>query len=313
MKEITFYLNGENSHIKRNKNTYILPYPCDSQTNCYPYTALLPPGYYKFEVWGAQGGHCDSREGGKGGYARGVLNNKKKLNAFFYVGAEGFCKDIKLSTSTSFNGGGSGKSSFEHKASSGGGASDIRLVEDSIYHRVIVAGGGGGSGQYGSNCTGGAGGGTTGIDGMNCYSELSYGGPKGTQTSGGISEVSRNNGIFGYGGNTTHDGCGGGGGWFGGAAGYGYVAAGGGGSGFVFNFPNLENAKERNLKLNKTLLLYKAETFSGNTNFPSPRGQGYEHGHESNGVISITILDYSNKQKILCSIKVFIFKLFEKE
>jgi hypothetical protein len=296
MSSLKFTLNNSHINVDTYHNTYYLPYPCINHTFCFPYVSHLPPGYYNLEVWGAQGGtyKADNR-GGKGGYSRGILNLKTTTKAFFYVGASGIVtNELLVLSPTAFNGGGSGKSSRVDHASSGGGASDVRLVGESLYHRVIVAGGGGGSGQYGSDCIGGAGGGMNGINGMRCHPQSS-GGTNGTQTNGGITTSQGINGAFGYGGNkTTWDGCGGGGGWFGGGAGSAFISAGGGGSGFVFNTDTFSNARNQGLVLSKSFLLSNSITLSGEEEFPAFKSFDNETGHELNGAIAITLLQYNH-------------------
>ena len=304
MKKLKFTLNNNFVNVDSYQNTYFLPYPCEDHTTCYPYVSLLPPGVYNLEVWGAQGGsYNEVNVGGKGGYSRGLLKLNSQTRAYFYVGASGQATTEKLvNSSLSFNGGGNGRSSAQDHASSGGGASDIRLVGDSLYHRVIVAGGGGGAGEYGSSCFGGAGGGKEGTDGMACYPKAVKG-TKGTQTEAGITKSSGINGTFGYGGNkTTWDGCGGGGGWFGGGSGSGWISTGGGGSGFVFDADSLANARSQGLLLKNRFLLRDAATFDGSKEFPAFKSFLNETGHESNGAISITLLQLS-----LCTVRQISF------
>lgn len=127
-------------------------------------------GYYKLEVWGAQGGHVSL--GGKGGYSSGYINLQEGEKLYVYLGGRGanaianYSKYLK----GGFNGGGdSGKpswfsphNSYGEAMGSGGGATDIRKVkategswydenhqdwisDSSLLSRIIVAGGGRGS------------------------------------------------------------------------------------------------------------------------------------------------------------------------
>lgn len=120
------------------------PYTGGQQTYTVPEN-----GYYKLEVWGAEGGgsrlsgNTNSGLGGKGGYATGTvyLTAGTKLN--IYVGGQG-----KSSTSGTaaggYNGGGAGYASSESEpGNGGGGATDIRISGTTLYYRAIVAGGGG--------------------------------------------------------------------------------------------------------------------------------------------------------------------------
>lgn len=180
--------------------------------------------YYRFEVWGAQGG-SKNNNGAKGGYSKGRMYLIKGQTIYIYVGACPNCNTI-------WNGGG-------YSTYSGGDASDIRIGGTSLSNRVIVAGGGGGTGLGPSstwNYIGGIGGGLTGGDGTGLVYYIGHGG---TQTSGGIrgSTIESNwyneSGGFGQGGNcyANSNGGGGGGGWYGGGAGEcgGYNDGGGGG------------------------------------------------------------------------------------
>lgn len=99
------------------------------------YQTFIAPavGYYKFELWGAQG--TGDATSGRGGYVSGI----KKLNQgdtfYVYVGS----KNAK----GGWNGGGKGNSTY-----GGGGATDIRIVSgdwdnyESLKSRIMVAGGG---------------------------------------------------------------------------------------------------------------------------------------------------------------------------
>ena len=124
--------------------------------NC-PYSGAeksitLPPGRYKLEVWGAEGGYRSSTTyGGKGGYSVGTLTITTALLLFLFAGGSGNTGK----TAGGFNGGGK-RSTYN----GGGGASDIRLGQNSLYARVLVAAGGGSDGA--ANRAGAAGGGTTG-------------------------------------------------------------------------------------------------------------------------------------------------------
>lgn len=174
----------------------------------------LPPGKYKIECWGAQGGYCAAgREGlgGKGGYAVGTIVLTSPTMVYIFVGG---CPGLSLAGG--WNGGGNGV--YAGYAAGGGGASDVRIGGNDFTDRVIVAGGGGGNEE---GKVGGDGGGLTGISGN--------GGTGGSQTFGGL-----NGGSFGKGGNGGITATsGGGGGWYGGGAGRGYFQSGGGGSSYI--------------------------------------------------------------------------------
>ncbi|MDR1970228.1 MAG: prepilin-type N-terminal cleavage/methylation domain-containing protein [Candidatus Nomurabacteria bacterium] len=92
-------------------------------------------GYYRLQVWGAQGA---TNSGNKGGYTRGEIDLKKGDRLYVNVG----CQAPSTSAEGGWNGGGSGSGDN----TGGGGATDVRVNTNSLYARVIVAGGGGGPG-----------------------------------------------------------------------------------------------------------------------------------------------------------------------
>ena len=205
-------------------------------------------GYYKIELWGAQGGSYNTKiQGGNGAYTSGEIYLNAGETIYIYVGGKG-----SVATSTTqvtpggWNGGGFGiRSSDTDVGSSGGGATDIRLVSttennlwnefESLKSRIMVAGGGGGSYYWGSNTSsnGGAGGTLNGEDGFHgsnhktSLEKFQYA-KGGSQTLGGsgvqdVKTLARfsTNGGFGYGGNSsdkvgTYQGSGGGSGYYGG-------------------------------------------------------------------------------------------------
>lgn len=128
---------------------YTFNYIGDVQQFTVPDTA-----YYRFEVWGAQGG-SKNNNGAKGGYSKGRMYLIKGQTIYIYVGACPNCNTI-------WNGGG-------YSTYSGGDASDIRIGGTSLSNRVIVAGGGGGwygggAGECGGYNDGGGGGGSSYIE-----------------------------------------------------------------------------------------------------------------------------------------------------
>lgn len=118
-------------------------------------TVTLPPGQYKLQCWGAQGGSnaaassysITAKAGGKGGYSEGIITLSQATVFKIFVGGQG------SSSSGGFNGGGSTTGTSQYntggefgisKMGGGGGASDIRLSDAQLLSRIIVAGGGGG-------------------------------------------------------------------------------------------------------------------------------------------------------------------------
>lgn len=226
------------------EDTYTFDYTGNVQTT------TLSAGLYRLKVYGAQGGYRSiSGNGGKGGYAEGILELSSSTNLFIYVGGSG--------NNGGFNGGGL----RDHDLPGGGGGSDIRIGTDSLYARVIVAGGGGSDGA--ANRAGGVGGGTTGTN--TPASNYGTGGYGGTQTgnNGGsswvVAQQSQGTSVqadayagFGFGGNGTSNGASGngrggsgGGGWYGGTGVYPDGGdddkGGGGGSGYTYTSSTASN------------------------------------------------------------------------
>lgn len=256
--------------------------------NC-PYSGAaksitLPPGRYKLEVWGAQGGYRSSAAyGGPGGYSVGTLSIDAALLLYLYVGGSG----NSGGTSGGFNGGG-----LRATHPGGGGATDIRLGQDSLYSRVLVAAGGGSDGA--SSQSGAYGGGETGGTASSGYGS---GGGGGTQTAGGTGGSS-NAGTFGQGGEGKYRSSGyggaGGGGWYGGGGAYPDSSGdddkgGGGGSGYVYTSATAGNYPTGCL-LESKYYLADAATTAGNVSFTGPTGAA-ETGHSGDGYARITALE----------------------
>lgn len=139
------------------QNSVIFHYPCSSNYDCTYYHSELPPGIYKFEVWGADGGdgmyHSTyTKRPGKGGYSVGAFFINKTTNVYVFVGGK---SENGLHPSTrdakgGYNGGGDAPSdkvgSNNDSGGAGGGATDIRIGDVDLDSRVIVAGGAGGTG-----------------------------------------------------------------------------------------------------------------------------------------------------------------------
>lgn len=254
----------------------------------------LPPGRYKLEAWGAQGGYRSSYTyGGKGGYSIGELTLNEETLIISQVGGSGNTGG----TSGGYNGGGK-RDSYN----GGGGATDFRIKQDSLLARVLVAGGGGSDGA--SNKTGGYGGGTSGQSITENYGTGGYGGTQTGVSSTSWQTTSRPTSTttqagayagFGFGGNgiTRSSGYGGagGGGWYGGSGSYPDSSGdddrgGGGGSGFVWTGANAPSG----YLLGAEYCLTNAKTIAGNTSFAGPSGTA-ETGHSGNGYARITVLE----------------------
>ena len=264
----------------------------------------LPPGRYKLEVWGAQGGYrSSSTYGGLGGYSVGTITLTEATTVYVYAGGAG---NTAPGTATikvgGFNGGG-----YRYQYNGGGGASDIRIGQDSLYARVIVAGGGGSDGA--TSKKGMYGGGETGGSSSEYFGSYGYGGTQTgnnggssyittTQpTTGGTSSSNCSSG-FGFGGMGTYRSSGyggaGGGGWYGGTGSYPDGSGdddrgGGGGSGYVYTSSTASNYPSGCL-LNSAYYLTDATTYAGNTSFASTSGSS-ETGHSGNGYCRITVIE----------------------
>ena len=254
---------------------------------------VIVSGYYKLQVWGAQGGSYDtSYIGGKGGYAEGVVYLNTGDTIYVYTGGQPSGYNTSATSNNTnaggFNGGGAGRT-YSYSGTTtyglgGGGATDIRLNSDTLYNRIIVAGGGSGA----TNGTNGyAGGGTT---------SQGYSGYTASQSSAGTG------GSFGVGGassgryNYKYGAPGGGGGWYGGGAGTGQTDSNttfrqysGGGSGFVYTGQNVTVPSGNNYQIGENYKMTSTNIVAGNVSFKSPNG-ATETGHSGNGYAKITYL-----------------------
>ena len=302
---MTVVFNHNKRFIARiDDGSFLLKYKGDDSSFCSPYKAVLYPGVYLIECWGAESGEIIPDYSGKGGFSSGVLTLKRKIKAYFHIGGKGQYR-IGEAAKGGNNGGADGLYSTDMSDvkclfyASGGGASDVRLLKDNLLNRVIVAGGGGSNGYmedldgsiyYGK---GGSGGGFEGEDGKE-------------HKSGSIGQGGKADRIaekqfpssFGRGGIR-----GGGGGWYGGAGSY-SGNGNGGGSGFVFNskqyIPN-------NYQLTEEFMLSNTSLITGNTGIISPTGRD-EIGHHGNGAIRITILDRFGFNGCICFTKKLEFR-----
>ena len=316
---------GNSNNVTNDGNIFIFGYPCQSYTTCTPYEVHISRGFYKIEVWGAQGGSSShskqfSQEGGKGGYSVGVFHAITETTLYIYIGGKGIdAEDKYIVREGGFNGGGKGGASLGEvggAAGGGGGATDVRLIYNNLHSRIIVAGAGA-SGQNGNinvSGYGAAGGGETGqFISCNGYG-TEIAGTGGTQESGGVAYklLGATDGSFGQGGDgstgqNANGGSAGGGGYFGGAGGSSLVnyihpqggsGHGGGGSGYIGGVFDLPQRK------------IKRETIIGNVPFPSPYSQTNEEGHKGHGVCRITVLGdlcYKTFHKIHIKIIPFIY------
>ena len=213
------------------------------------------PGYYKIELWGAQGGSSDN-SGGLGSYTKGEVYLDRGQNLYVYVGASGTRENL-------FNGGGTGWSSSK---SGGGGATDVRLTggawndATSLKSRIMVAAGGGGVSNNSNGAHGGEAGTLIGNNGK-VYADVvakTYAGLKAYQTKGGkANSTGGTAGSFGKGGNGAaysdgHVGGGGGSGYYGGS-GAKWHAGGGGGSSYISGYAGVNAINISGVHTNQTI------------------------------------------------------------
>ena len=210
---------------------------------------LPATGYYRLEVWGAQGGDvemctgwgyypgCGKGRGGYGGYAKGVFHFNAGETLTICVGQQGIGNVGAIGSgrlnNRAFNGG---------SKAGGGGATDIRYRGSGLGNRIIVAGAGGGGaspelcgylssrGGHGGNASGEGGTVTAGCTGGCvgwCYDwKIGSGGTQSSGYSLGQGEDGVTNDSNGQ------PGGGGGGGYYGGRKG----AGGGGCSSFISGY-----------------------------------------------------------------------------
>lgn len=198
-------------------------------------------GYYKIELWGAQGG--DSTNGGKGGYASGVINLNKGDKLYIYAGGMGPSNSSATNVG-GYNGGGYSGYYSTVNSYGGGGATDVRLNSGlwnsatGLNSRIMVAAGGAGTV---SNLTtkapsGGLLLGEKGTTSSSDHNNSTYLPTGGAQIAGGYAYSTDKKGSFGYASqsNVNDSGGGGGGGYYGGGAGHGTTGA--GGSSFISGY-----------------------------------------------------------------------------
>jgi len=239
------YVINSTTEIVESSSSDLCPIDIDlSKVYSYDYTGgeqtFIAPiaGYYKLEIWGAQGG-ASTGSGGYGGYSTGEVYLSENEVLYIYIGGKG------ATNSAGYNGGGSAS----YSAGGGGGATHIATklgllstLSSSVSSVLIVSGGGGGSASYGSY-SGGSAGGYAGLSG------LGNAGKGGSQTSGGSgaktgtgsTSTAGGDGQFGAGGSGgtesqfSNASGGGGAGFYGGGGGFARDGGGGGGSGYIGN------------------------------------------------------------------------------
>ncbi len=203
-------------------------------------------GYYKLEVWGAQGGGDTTYVGGYGGYSSGEIYLNKNDKVYINVGGQGGSNNTETNIG-GYNGGGYSGNGSGYYSFGGGGATSIAktsgtitsIGESNLNEIIMIAGGGGGA-VTGSATQGGSGGGYIGGSGTapstSSWNTSTYIPIGGSQTGVGYAyQATIRQGAFGTGhtSNTNGWGGGGGGGLYGGSNGHGTTGA--GGSGYIDN------------------------------------------------------------------------------
>jgi hypothetical protein len=185
-------------------------------------------GWFKIEVWGAQGGEATNvwnefqsdKPGAKGGYSYGDIYISEGTELYVRVGGRGeSAKEAYSSYSDAvggWNGGGDGDVGSLEGGGGGGGRSEVLMGSNK--RRIIVAGGGSGgvqSGKYGAGgggnegeregVAGSDGSGSVNVDGNGSKGTggSTYGGggggggyKGGSKNSGGSAFIETNNGFF---------------------------------------------------------------------------------------------------------------------
>lgn len=203
---------------------------------------VLAPGYYKLEVWGAQGGN--STYGGKGGYTSGVIKLNKGDKLYAYVGSMGPSNETTTNVG-GYNGGGYSGNKSGTNSYGGGGATDIRISNGlwndttGLNNRIMVAAGGAGTTSSLTTNAGDGGGliGGNGTSSNSTYNKSTYLPIGSGQSAAGFAYgTTARAGSFGYAyqSNTSFWGGGGGGGYYGGGNGNGTTGA--GGSSFISGY-----------------------------------------------------------------------------
>ena len=137
---------------------YAIYYQSDYYYTGYEQVFAAPvTGWYRVQLWGAQGGN-DSCVGGKGAYVSGELHVDAGTRLYVYVGAPGASNTH--GSGAGYNGGGNSGANTGGISGSGGGATDIRITSGDwtagLSSRIAVAAGGGGGGNHSAGGYGGA-------------------------------------------------------------------------------------------------------------------------------------------------------------
>ena len=205
-------------------------------------TQTLSRGLYFIQLWGGQGGNCNTSIP-YGGHTHGLVYVETSTDFRFCVGGKGEVgSGQNIFVSGGFNGGGKGKTGTDEYCCGGGGGGSTDIKYGTDYNTLLmVAGGGGGDGSYDVVYPGGKGGGHNGLNGTG-RNNFGKGATATSRGEGGHYDGDKNyepcdaeNTENNIGGNACASAQasagGGGGGYFGGGGGA-DLAGGGGGSGY---------------------------------------------------------------------------------
>lgn len=248
-------------------------------------------GYYRIDLWGAQGGgsydvgaNKARNNGGKGAYTSGIVELRAGKNLYIYIGAQGSNGEPNKNVGKGNNGGGGASHGkidsnitdpiiFQASAGGGGSATDVRYASDNLASRIMVAAGGGG----GVHTTAG------GIAG-DLWS------PNGAkQTSGNAF----GDGKTGSGHGNNYGVPGGGGGYFGGTS---SASGSTGGSSYISGYAgsNSRNSGNtshtNNTKHYSGIYFVQTKMINGGSKMPATDLTGTETGHAGNGYARITYM-----------------------
>ena len=287
-------------------------------TNNYQEFIVPKTGYYKVELWGAQGGSNEVATGGKGAYTTGKIYLNEGTKLYLYIGGMGAISKDSVVTA-GYNGGGSGATTdplntneiFSQYGGGGGGATDIRLVsgewndQNSLKSRIMVAAGGSGASNGENPKDGSAGGTLLGIDGTsntNGQTNLSTGA---TQISGGSGA---SNGSFGIGATPSSNyGSGAGGGYYGGGSGFSQddtIITGSSGSSFISGYDGCiaisEDGNPTTQSIHYSNFQFESSNMiSGDSYMPGYNNNTSMLGNSGNGAAKITYIGKKNVDKIM--------------
>lgn len=253
-------------------------------------------GYYRIDLWGAQGGGSYDVSGskarvngGKGAYTSGVVKLTAGQNLYIHIGKMGNNGNPDSNALKGNNGGGSAthgatgtdvteQQKYQASAGGGGDATDVRIGADNAISRIMVAAGGGGgmhttSGGYGGDLWSG------GADNTN----------RAKQTTGNVFATGQNGSGTGAGYGVP----GAGGGYWGGKITSAYASTGGSSyiSGYAgSNAVNSSQSHLNNTKHYSNVYFTQTKMASGASSMPTINLTSTETGHAGDGYARITYM-----------------------